>query len=50
MSDDTENKTTRERISIANQVYAGYPLFNQVLEDIDRCHDSPNIKGDDDPY
>ena len=49
MSDDTENKTTRERISIANQVYAGYPLFNQVLEDIDRCHDSPNIKGDDDP-
>jgi hypothetical protein len=33
MSDDTENKTTRERISIANQVYAGYPLFNQVLED-----------------
>jgi hypothetical protein len=49
MSDDTENKTIRERISIANQVYAGYPLFNQVLEDIDRCHDSPNIKGDDDP-
>ena len=48
MSDDTENKTTRERISIANQVYAGYPLFNQVLEDIDRCHDSPNIKDDDD--
>ncbi len=49
MSNDTENKTTRERKSIANQVYATYPLFNQILEDIDRCHDSPNIKGADDP-
>jgi type II secretory pathway predicted ATPase ExeA len=49
MVEDTNHRTTRERISIANQVYAGYPLFNQVLEDIDRCHDSPNIKGDDDP-
>ena len=49
MSNDTETKTTRERILIANQVYASYPLFNQLLEDIDRCHDSPNIKGDDDP-
>lgn len=49
MSDDTENKTMRERISIANQIYAFYPLFNKVLENIDRCHDSPNIKGDDDP-
>jgi hypothetical protein len=49
MSDNTEHRTKREKISIANQVYAGYPLFNQVLEDIDRCHDSPNIKGEDDP-
>lgn len=49
MPNDTEHKTVRERISIANQVYADYPLFNQILEDIDRCHDSPNIKGDDDP-
>jgi hypothetical protein len=49
MSDNIEHKTKRERISIANQVYADYPLFNQVLDDIDRCHDSPNIKGEDDP-
>lgn len=44
-----EHRTKSERISIANQVYASYPLFDQILEDIDRCHDSPNIKGDDDP-
>jgi Bacterial TniB protein len=49
MSDNTEHRTKRERISIANQVYASYPLFKQVLDDIDSCHDSPNIKGDDDP-
>jgi Bacterial TniB protein len=49
MSDNMEHRTTRERISIANQVYASYPLFDQILEDIDRCHDSPNIKGEDDP-
>jgi energy-coupling factor transporter ATP-binding protein EcfA2 len=49
MSEDMERRTKRERISIANQVYASYPLFDQILEDIDRCHDSPNIKGDDDP-
>lgn len=49
MSEDMERRTKRERISIANQVYASYPLFDQILEDIDRCHDSPNIKGADDP-
>jgi hypothetical protein len=49
MSDNTEHRIKRERISITNQVYASYPLFKQVLDDIDSCHDSPNIKGDDDP-
>ena len=49
MSNDTQFITTTEKILAANQIYASYPLFTQVLEDIDRCHYSPNIKGDDDP-
>ena len=49
MSDNIQSKTATEKIVIANQVYANYPLFDSVLADIDRCHGSPKIKGDDDP-
>ena len=45
----TTAKEKREKILDANNIYATYPLFIQVLEDIDRCHHSPEIKGDDDP-
>lgn len=49
MSSDIQSKTATEKILIANQVYASYSLFDLVLADIDRCHYSPKIKGDDDP-
>lgn len=49
MSGDIQSKTATEKIVIANQVYASYPLFDLVLADIDRCHYSPKIKGKDDP-
>ena len=48
MSQDTKY-TTREKIKAANQIYATYPLFNRVLEDIYECHYSPEINGEDDP-
>lgn len=49
MPDNIQSKTVAEKIAIANQVYANYPLFHLVLTDIDRCHYSPKIKGKDDP-
>lgn len=49
MLKDFQDKTTKERIIAANQVYASYPLFNRVLEDIYECHYSPETNGDDDP-
>ena len=49
MSNDVKFTTANEKILAANQIYATYPLFTQVLNDIERCHYSPNIKGDDDP-
>ena len=49
MSNDTKLAIAREKIKAANQIYATYPLFEQVLKDIDKCHYSPEIKGDDDP-
>ena len=49
MSQDRKQPTTREKIIAANQIYATYPLFNRVLEDIYECHYSPEINGNDDP-
>ncbi len=49
MLKDFQDKTTKERIIAANQVYATYPLFNQVLDDIYECHCSPETNGEDDP-
>lgn len=34
----------RKRLLIVNNVYADYPLFDEIMEDIERCHDSPNLK------
>jgi hypothetical protein len=39
----------RERLLIVNNVYADYPLFDEIMEDIERCHDSPNLKKKNDP-
>jgi Bacterial TniB protein len=39
----------RERLLIVNNVYADYPLFDEIMEDIERCHDSPNLKKNNDP-
>jgi Bacterial TniB protein len=39
----------RERLLIVNNVYADYPLFDEIMEDIERCHDSPNLKKNSDP-
>ncbi len=46
-----ENKQTsiRKKIIAANQIYATYPLFTQVLEDIYECHYSPETNLDRDP-
>jgi hypothetical protein len=49
MSKDTKYTTTREKIIAANQIYATYPLFNRVLEDIYECHYSPETNADSDP-
>ena len=38
-----------ERLLIVNNVYADYPLFDEILKDIERCHDSPNLKKNNDP-
>jgi len=39
----------RERLSNVMDVYADYPLFNKIMEDIERCHDSPNLKKNREP-
>ena len=49
MSKDIKYSTTREKIKAANQIYATYPLFNQVLEDIYECHYSLETNADSDP-
>ena len=49
MSEETKYATSREKIKAANQIYATYPLFNQILEDIYECHYSPETNADSDP-
>jgi hypothetical protein len=29
----------RERLLIVNNVYANYALFDEIMEDIERCHE-----------
>lgn len=52
MSNEIELTTNSEKIkkiADVNQIYAGYPLFNQILKDIEQCHYSAKNKGYDDP-
>lgn len=49
MPQENKQTLTREKIIAANQIYATYPLFTQVLEDIYECHYSPETNVDRDP-
>ena len=49
MSKDKKYATTKEKIIAANQIYVEYSLFNEILDDIEECHYSPEVNGDDGP-